>query len=207
MPELQISTYVANALKTENIDFKGIRERLENPKARTLLLCLMRAQVQVGMLTEIVKKHIFYGKPLPDTMGPHQWPLQQADAAMREDHGGLPVTKLANLSDASLLRLLHAWAGITSEAGEITEPIYKHLVGGKAIDWSNLEEEVGDNQWYIAVLSDVIALQTGHGLVEILAGNNAKLEARYKGGSFDTTHAMERDKAAEDKARAEAQDA
>ena len=71
---LTVKEYVGHALKTENIDFAGIRDRLSTAGAGHMVRVLLRSQIQVGMLMEVVKKHIFYGKPL-GRFNMSMWPL------------------------------------------------------------------------------------------------------------------------------------
>lgn len=199
---LTVQEYIGHALKTENIDFAGIRTRLESPQIWHLLRCALRSQVQLGMLMEGIKKHIFYGKPLPEGLVLDQWPLRQADAQMQEEQSLEQFrTPTLRFGDQRILRVLHALCGIVSEAGELAEPALKHAFGGAELDVSNLEEEVGDLLWYAAVFGDVLRAFNGNDLEGIMHGNVAKLKARYKGKSFDAKNAMERDTAAEDTAR------
>lgn len=197
---LTVAEYVGHALKTENIDFEGIRSRLENAGIWHFLRLALRAQIQVGGVMEAIKKHIFYGKPLGNVTAA-TWPLQSAEAQLREERSGEGYHDAPEFGDPRILRLLHALTGIVSEAGELAGPVFAHVFGTLDLDVSNLEEEVGDNQWYIAVLSDALRSFEGNGLEGIMYGNVAKLKARYKGKGFSEQHAMQRDTAAEDKAR------
>jgi NTP pyrophosphatase (non-canonical NTP hydrolase) len=98
--------------------------------------------------------------------------------------------------DNPMIRLLHAMLGMASELGELAEPIKKFVFYGKPIDWNNIWEELGDENWYMGVLSDVIHEKTGVNLPEVLRRNLAKLRKRYKKG-FDESAAMHRNLDAE----------
>lgn len=74
-----------------------------------------------------------------------------------------------------LIARLHGVIGISTEAGELLDNYKKQIYYGKEPDAINVEEELGDLMWYIA-----IAVKT-HGLNmnNILAKNIAKLKVRY----------------------------
>lgn len=94
------------------------------------------------------------------------------------------------LSDEKVVRGLHASLGMVTEAGELADVFKKHLFYGKPIDWVNLEEEVGDLFWYVAVLVDVLGKTEFDG---ILQKNIDKLAKRYPNQQFTETSAINRD--------------
>lgn len=57
--------YLKSALRTESNDFKSINNRLDNEKIR-LLHVAMGIQTEAAEFTDMLKKHIFYGKPLDE---------------------------------------------------------------------------------------------------------------------------------------------
>lgn len=59
----------------------------------------------------------------------------------------------ARLQDKTVMMILHALMGITTECGELMDALKKHLIYGKPIDFTNLLEEHGDLQWYLALLA------------------------------------------------------
>ncbi len=72
-------------------------------------------------------------------------------------------------------QIVHAAIGIATEAGEFLDPIKKHIFYGKPVDLVNMDEEVGDLLWYIAIYANA-----RHTTIEALAArNNAKLRHRY----------------------------
>lgn len=90
------------------------------------------------------------------------------------------------------IRLLHAAIGLATEAGEIQDQLKKAIFYGKTLDKVNLEEELGDLFWYIAIMSDAL----GVSFESIMDKNIAKLKARY-GDKFSETAALERNLIAE----------
>lgn len=88
----------------------------------------------------------------------------------------------------------HAILGVATESGEMIDAwlqAYKH---NKPVDFVNLREEFGDNQWYVAIMLDALGKLVGgasdfeslHRLV------NRKLRARFPDG-FNEFDANNRD--------------
>ena len=48
-------------------------------------------------------------------------------------------------------RQLHSKMGIQTECGEAIDTLKRHIFYGKEIDYINLQEEIGDIMWYIAL--------------------------------------------------------
>lgn len=72
-------------------------------------------------------------------------------------------------------RAIHATMGLTTEVGELTDMFKKCIFYNKPLDYINIEEEVGDILWYIAILFD----QYGYNFETCMAKNIAKLRARF----------------------------
>lgn len=106
---------------------------------------------------------------------------------------------LPRMYNPDKIRLLHAAMGIATEAGEIVDALKKHIFYGKELDLVNLEEELGDLSWYMAVMIAVMAI-LGHctSFERIWAVNIAKLQARY-GDKFSEEAAINRNLSAERK--------
>jgi hypothetical protein len=88
-----------------------------------------------------------------------------------------PITPelIERLTDTRTIRLLHVGMGLCTEAAEFVDMLKKHIFYGKKLDIVNLQEEIGDSDWYSAIGID--ALETT--FEEILTTNIAKLRARY----------------------------
>ena len=82
------------------------------------------------------------------------------------------------LQEDTVTRLLHCALGLSGEAGEFTDSLKKHVFYGKALDRTNLIEELGDLTYYIAVAANAL----DSNLAEVLKVNEEKLKARYKNG-------------------------
>ena len=57
--------YLKSALRTESNNFESINNRLDSEKIR-LLHAAMGMQTEAAEFTDMLKKHIFYGKPLDE---------------------------------------------------------------------------------------------------------------------------------------------
>lgn len=115
------------------------------------------------------------------------------------DHGIDP--RVANVTfaaaaraDQVLSRLMHAVLGMITELGEFCDPLKKCLIYGKPYDATNLQEELGDSEWYVALAANALEAQ----LVDIFERNIAKLRVRYP-DKFTEQHALNRDLDAERK--------
>lgn len=106
---------------------------------------------------------------------------------------------LSRIKDPDKIRLLHAAMGLATEAGEIVDALKKHIYYGKELDLVNLEEELGDLSWYMAVMIDAMS-QLGQttSFERIWSLNISKLEKRY-GDEFSEEAAINRDLDAERK--------
>lgn len=78
-------------------------------------------------------------------------------------------------SDPRIIRLLHAYIGMMTEAGELQQQLYGVLFEGKELDVVNCQEEGGDGLWYHGIHSDAVGMP----LEDMMGQNNAKLRARF----------------------------
>lgn len=109
---------------------------------------------------------------------------------------------LARMSDPQMIRLFHAFIGMTTEVGELFDQFKKHIFYGKELDLVNLAEEIADSDWYRAVAIDALSKLLNRDSLEledhIDKNNIAKLSVRYKKG-FSKDAALNRDLDAERK--------
>jgi NTP pyrophosphatase (non-canonical NTP hydrolase) len=90
--------------------------------------------------------------------------------------------------------ILHAVMGVSTEAGELLDVAKKAMFYGKDVDLINLDEEIGDVLWYIAIYCNA----RGTTIEELAHMNNQKLKVRFP-DKFSTFHANNRDLEAERK--------
>lgn len=84
--------------------------------------------------------------------------------------------------------LIHMIMGISGEAGELLDAVKKYTIYRKPLDRENVVEELGDLEFYIEGLRQVLQISRE----EVLAHNVAKLSKRYSEGKFTQKAAIER---------------
>lgn len=84
--------------------------------------------------------------------------------------------------------MLHMAIGISGEAGEILDAIKKHAIYQKSLDVSNVVEELGDLEFFMEGLRQVIGVSRE----EVLAKNMNKLSVRYYSGTYSNRQAQQR---------------
>lgn len=197
-------TYIANAIKTESVP------AVINLNVPTMYVFL-DALVAMSTVADQLKRKLYYGKDF-DTEKLNS-ALHIASGAsgclieMGEDgdfakteaeiassintsnkHGAAMLkSNAANLN----IRLLHGALGIFGESGEMLEALFKQFKG-EGLDLVNMREEVGDTQWYTAILCDELKAD----LDVIRDTNIGKLRSRYP-NAFDANKAIDRNIAAE----------
>lgn len=86
---------------------------------------------------------------------------------------------------------VHMALGIAGEAGELIDAIKKFAIYGKELDIANVEEELGDLEWYMEGLRQLLGLDR----FKILEQNTEKLmKKRYPNGYTDAAAILRADK-------------
>lgn len=98
------------------------------------------------------------------------------------------VTNLVKERGAEAQNLEHMVIGICGEAGELADAIKKYTIYEKPLDVVNVLEELGDLEFYIAGLRQMLAINR----TRVLKGNVEKLRKRYKSGSYSDEAAQAR---------------
>lgn len=86
--------------------------------------------------------------------------------------------------------LMHAAVGIAGEGGEVLDAVKKVWVYGQQLNRENMVEELGDLEFYMEALRNLIGATRD----EVLSANIAKLEKRYPTGYTDALAAARLDK-------------
>jgi len=180
------SEFKQNALRTESMDFEKIKARLSYaPVGAALLIELQRTVEQLQKLDSL-KKYLFYGKEsqfLVDWEKNH-WPMI---SAAHENPAEL-MTQAKRVADVlSNIRLLHGVIGLNTEGGELIEAFLK-VTRGEFVDGVNFMEEVGDVNWYEAIIADVLMFEVDEANERVIA----KLKARFP-DKFTESNAINRD--------------
>lgn len=150
--------YVAEALQTKSDKFHGQLVSL------SYLHALATGITQRINELDRVKKALFYGKA-PEGM---QFISEGVESCER-----LPYY-LVDHNRGEGVDLIHGIIGKVTEAGELLEALM-HCMNGAPMDLTNLLEEVGDGQWYDAI----ICASLGTSFDQVQQTNIAKLRARF----------------------------
>lgn len=89
--------------------------------------------------------------------------------------------------DEKLSVMLHFAIGLSTESAEILDQIKKHVYYNKPLDIINLEEELGDCLWYIALACRTLNVS----FESLMEKNINKLMVRY-GEKFSEEKAIKR---------------
>ncbi len=84
--------------------------------------------------------------------------------------------------------LLHAILGISGEAGELLDAVKKHIIYEKPLDTENMLEELGDLEFYLEQLRQVLGVSR----VDTLRHNLKKLAKRYPNYQYSNAKAEAR---------------
>jgi NTP pyrophosphatase (non-canonical NTP hydrolase) len=85
------------------------------------------------------------------------------------------VMRTVKRLDSFLMDNLHLTLGMVTEAGELADIFKKYIAYNKPIDWTNVEEELGDELFYIFAFCYVNNLD----FQKICEQNLSKLQVRY----------------------------
>lgn len=175
------------------MDFKKFQEAAMRTEARidkvridpNKLYGMLMIATASAEVADQIKKRIFYGRDINfDKVGQMFLNLEDGmDMFLGLGHG----TKEFSVDP----RILHGILGKFTESGEMLVMLQKHIHGAP-LDLVNLGEEMGDDQWYNAILADAAGLD----LDKVRSTIIAKLRARYP-DKFTSEAAITRDLAAE----------
>jgi NTP pyrophosphatase (non-canonical NTP hydrolase) len=116
----------------------------------------------------------------------------QANKMLDEQRYAAFVERLVVNKSQGLDGLMHAAVGVAGEAGEILDAVKKVWVYNKPLDRENLVEELGDIEFYLQQLRNLLGVTRE----ETIHANVAKLNKRYPNGYTDFHAAARLDKAA-----------
>lgn len=86
------------------------------------------------------------------------------------------------------VELWHHLTGMVTEVGEIATAVKANVIYGKDLDRANLVEELGDLEFYMEGLRQVLKITRE----ETIQGNLAKLSVRYSSGAYSNEQAIAR---------------
>jgi NTP pyrophosphatase (non-canonical NTP hydrolase) len=116
---------------------------------------------------------------------PEQHPITHAEMVARTKKD--PCVVLDDLTPDKV-DLLHMTIGISGEAGELLDAVKKHCIYNKPLDLVNVMEELGDLEYYMEGLRQVLGIRRD----DILAANIKKLGKRYNDFKYSDAQAISR---------------
>lgn len=84
--------------------------------------------------------------------------------------------------------MLHMAVGVAGEGGELLDAIKRHTIYQKPIDRENVVEELGDLEFFMEGLRDLLGISRE----ETIAANKVKLGKRYAGLQYSDAQAIDR---------------
>lgn len=150
------------------------------------LINIMAIYNAAGNMLDQYKKQVFYNKDI-DTDN-QQLLINEIKfyVAQLETDGGL--NRINSIPPAFMdPRIFHGIIGLATESAELVEAIVKSLLTNNPLDKVNVQEELGDINWYVSVLVDAL----GADWENILNTNIKKLKARYP-NKFTSENAINR---------------
>lgn len=162
-----------------NIDeYKELSERtlstnfhLNSKKTQDTLVETIATVIKNVDRLDQLKKVIYYGKDLNIENSNKYFDYKSFDC-----------------QDQQLQKVLHASIGLVTESVEILDQVFNSIKNNKEIDIVNVAEEIGDIDWYKAILLREYNLDES----KIRTTNIEKLATRY-GDKFDDFKAINRD--------------
>lgn len=170
----------------------ALRTESNPPALRTnvrAFVAAISAAIATAEILDGFKKQLFYGKSekLTTKLTHYNAVLVDASAILGEGVSADSLTEDISMNP----RVLHGLLGFVTEAGELAAVLNKGIAG-EAIDAVNIQEEVSDAAWYVAVINDELKLDYYTGLTNVVN----KLIIRYP-DKFDSYFADNRNLDAE----------
>lgn len=157
--DLSWEEYTEGVLRTASGKFHGDSYSLE------AALAVMNNFIQAGELLDQMKKALYYGR---DVQSVHEQHIKSL--AIQS-----PLTYSWGSLDQSMM---HGLIGISTEAVELVEALARYIqTDGQVLDKTNLNEELGDLFWYVALT--LYCLGTLKDINPIMRLNLLKLYARF----------------------------
>jgi NTP pyrophosphatase (non-canonical NTP hydrolase) len=163
---MDLKQYIQDATRTES--------KIDAARVDPLtIIQVMSALVAAGRMLDQLKKNIYYTKPIKVDVWDDDIATIKHMANTLGSGVYLPLIQPIPLAIDP--RVLHGVVGIATESTELIEAVLKSLTAGMPVDRVNLLEELGDIDWYHAILVDALDADWD----KILNTNIEKLRARY----------------------------
>jgi NTP pyrophosphatase (non-canonical NTP hydrolase) len=98
-----MENYIEKALRTESCDMEAVTQRMTDPKVMRLLHAAQGMMTEAGEFMDMLKKHIWYGKPLDEVnlkeeLGDNQWYQGIACDALNTNFDEIQERNIAKLA-------------------------------------------------------------------------------------------------------------
>lgn len=164
--QLTTEQYTKLALRTESIP-------TELPYNHQAILGLLTVMYHVSEILDAIKKKSYYNRDI-DVESIMEEHLVAIREIIGQDANPFSVDPTIIITDQKRIRTFHGLIGILTESGELAS-LFKNVLCGQD-DVVNLKEELGDFNWYEAILCDTNDFTFDN----VLARNIEKLAFRYK---------------------------
>ncbi len=141
---------------------------------------LLDVTIGIANILDQLKKHVFYGREYDAEFLSKNHRLITNNLETLQRFVRNPTESSRTEDAITNTRTAHGLIGIITEAGELAE-VLQSLNNTGDVDSVNVGEEIGDLDWYKAILAD----SNGLDLEKILEVNIKKLEDRYKKKKFE----------------------
>jgi NTP pyrophosphatase (non-canonical NTP hydrolase) len=159
---------------------------------KSSLVRLLQIYIAVGTMLDMVKKNVFYGKPISSETWSECSSTIELISQQLNKRGNTPLLLQPEINVDP--RLFHGILGIATESTELVE-ILQQAIEGKPLNRVHLGEEMFDLNWYQAILCDANNLDWER----LLDRGIEKLRVRFP-DKFDANRAINRNLESERKA-------
>lgn len=160
---VDLNWFTSNAIRTESPVDTVVA-------SKDALQSTITGMILFGQILDQYKKDIFYGKGVDvKKISDNLNKLQSIITTMRSS---IHHTKTAHDVDA---RVFHGIVGKATESVELLEALELHMFHNQDLDIVNVGEELGDDAWYEAVLTDALGIDWGDTFENVIK----KLQARF----------------------------
>jgi hypothetical protein len=167
--------YETDVLRTLSLQFNIGEDRSSSRPTPARLADTLRKAIKAGDEVDALKRAVFYGSPYVE---PSEEKLPDVEINVSKDAEDDGLTE----------DMLHSAMGLFTEAAEFLSCVYASCFEGAPLDATNAIEELGDLEWYMAVMRKRLDVSQE----QVQRTNIAKLRARYP-DKFATRDALNRD--------------
>lgn len=176
----------ANTLDSTGQDSTAAVGRMEDAQILKAMSGIMQSAIAAGDFSDHLKKFIFYGKTISLPVDHEEVWDDMLDQYLTQEQ---LISARMLIRNHNTVRLYHAILGLCTETAELMSAFHAYVYEGVPLDWANIAEECGDLCWYMALMAKA---QNYTSFDEFMAGNKAKLTARY-GSAWTQDGALNRD--------------